>query len=83
MDRVLAAVGVRPDRSRFAAVAGLLLGRVRLWLRGLDFDARTAEQISPRLLTRVDARAARSRGSWGRPISFAPPTSRPRRSSSR
>ena len=55
MDEVLAAVGLRPDRSRLAALAGFLAGRTRLWWRGLDFVERPEAEISPRTLTRLDA----------------------------
>jgi tetratricopeptide (TPR) repeat protein len=55
MDEVLAAVGLRPDRSRLAALTGFLAGRARLWWRGLDFVERPEASVPPRTLTRLDA----------------------------
>ncbi len=55
MDEVLASVGLRLPKSSFGALAGLLAGRARLWMRGLDFVPRAEGETPRRQLTRLDA----------------------------
>jgi tetratricopeptide (TPR) repeat protein len=51
---VLAAIGIRLPRSRLGAIVSFLASRVRVRLRGLDFAARNAADISLADLTRID-----------------------------
>jgi hypothetical protein len=53
--RVLAAVGMKVPRSTFGAIVSLLWGRLCLRLRGLRFDERTPDQVSPEDRARLDA----------------------------
>jgi len=53
--RVLADVGVPAPSSKFGAMATLLLGRLRVRLRGLRFVEREESQVAPEELRRVDA----------------------------
>jgi len=53
-DAVLGAVGMRLARTPFRALASLLLGRLRLFLRGLGFVERDAARVPAEDLARVD-----------------------------
>jgi tetratricopeptide (TPR) repeat protein/predicted Ser/Thr protein kinase len=59
---VLPAVGMRLARGPRTAVASMLLRRVELSLRGLDFDSREQSQISEEDLLRIDTCWAVSTG---------------------
>ena len=51
---VLASIGMKlPDTPRHALL-GILAGRLRQSLRGLDFKERSAEEVPPELLTTID-----------------------------
>lgn len=54
-EQVLAATGLRKTRSGLTAVASLALGRLRVKLRGLRYEARPESQISRASLARIDA----------------------------
>ena len=54
LESVLGTVGMRLARSPQRALAGLLVRRLQLALRGLRFRERSADQAPPELLTRTD-----------------------------
>jgi hypothetical protein len=54
-EQVLRAVGMRLARGPRSAVASLVLRRLQLRWRGLDFTARDVSQIPPEELLRIDA----------------------------
>ena len=54
VSEVLASIGLRLPRSPFAAVFAILFWRVYLAVRGLDFRARDAREISQTELTKLD-----------------------------
>jgi hypothetical protein len=59
---VVASVGMSLPEGRFGALVLLLLRRLRLRLRGLRFVERSAEQVPPDVLQRVDVCWAAARG---------------------
>jgi serine/threonine protein kinase/KaiC/GvpD/RAD55 family RecA-like ATPase len=54
LERVLATVGMRLPASPLSALTSLMLRRARLGLRGLRFETRDAQDVSPDLLIRID-----------------------------
>jgi tRNA A-37 threonylcarbamoyl transferase component Bud32 len=61
-DQALASVGLNLPTSRAAAVRGAVLERVRLRLRGLDFEARPEASIAPASLRKIDLLFATASG---------------------
>jgi serine/threonine protein kinase len=55
LEAVLSAVKLRLPRTPRAALFDLLLTRLRLGLRGLEFRARAEDEVAPRQLLRIDA----------------------------
>ncbi len=53
--RVLAAVGMKAPRTALGAILSLLLNRLLLRFRGLRFEERSAEQVSPDDRVRIEA----------------------------
>jgi eukaryotic-like serine/threonine-protein kinase len=53
-DEVIAAASIRAPRAEGKLVAALVWERARLAMRGLSFQARSADQISPAVLKRID-----------------------------
>jgi hypothetical protein len=53
--RVLAAVGMRAPRTALGAILSLLLNRLLLRFRGLEFKERSPEEVSPEDRLRVEA----------------------------
>jgi serine/threonine protein kinase len=51
---VLGSVGMRMARSPRGALLSLLFSRLRLWIRGLRFRERPANQIAPEELLKID-----------------------------
>jgi eukaryotic-like serine/threonine-protein kinase len=51
---VLAAVGMRLHTTPFRALLSLLFRRAQLWLRGVGFRERSAEEVPPEDLERID-----------------------------
>jgi hypothetical protein len=54
LDELLAAVGLRRQRTRWGALLIALWLRLRLRWRGLDFTVRSARQVDPDLLQKID-----------------------------
>src|SRR5262249_13543006 len=55
-------VGMQLPRNPRQALIGLLLGRLRLWWRGLKFHERDASEVPPEDLNRVDVTWSTSTG---------------------
>jgi hypothetical protein len=53
-EEVLAAASIRAPRAEGKLLAALAWERARLSIRGMSFQARTADQISPAVLKRID-----------------------------
>ena len=71
LERGLAPLGIDLPRSRRGALAALILGRLRLRLRGLRYRERTATDIPAAELTRIDtcySVAERRPGRAARPL---------------
>ncbi len=62
LHRVLGAVGMRAPRSALQAVLSLLFHRFLLALRGLRFEERSPEQVSPEDRVRLDTLSAVAQG---------------------
>ena len=54
LERVLSAVGLRLPRTPMQALTSLLMRRARLKLRGLRFVERSADEVPPDLMLRID-----------------------------
>ncbi len=59
---VLESVGMKLPATPWRSLVGLLLGRLRLWWRGLKFKERDASQVPAKDLERIDVTWATSTG---------------------
>src|SRR5262249_25846295 len=59
---VLESVGMKLPATPFRSLVGLILGRLKLWWRGLKFKERHESEVSPEVLKRVDVTWSTSTG---------------------
>lgn len=51
---VLKKVGMKVSNTPMSTILSIIVGRTKLWLRGLKYQEHTEAEVSPRLLTHID-----------------------------